>query len=133
MTGPIDPNSLFCQMIVGGASFSTTLPLYECVVPNGINGPVVVFVTKDNQPIANDVVNRNPNSLVAGPTILYIDTSSQMLSQIIVNGGNQPTSGSGLFASTADPGASAVSSAVSGATPMLTGGFSLPSNMPNFK
>ena len=108
MTGP--QNGLFCQMMMGGLPFSLSLPISQCVVPGGVNGPIAVFITNDTQPIANDAVNRTPNSLVAGPTILYVDTDTQTLGQFVVNGGNQGTNGTGpteSFSRVVDPAAAA--------------------------
>ncbi|KAH9049257.1 ferritin-like domain-containing protein [Lactarius deliciosus] len=34
--------------------FSISLPLNQCVVPEGINGPVAIWVTKDDQPLNNN-------------------------------------------------------------------------------
>ncbi|KAF8351046.1 ferritin-like domain-containing protein [Amanita rubescens] len=88
MNSSTNASSMFCQMLMGGATNSLSLPLSQCVVPGGSNGPMAIWITSDSQPIANDVVNRTPNSIVAGPTMMYVDTSGQMLSQMVVNGGN---------------------------------------------
>ncbi|PFH46065.1 hypothetical protein AMATHDRAFT_156564 [Amanita thiersii Skay4041] len=92
MNGSVSQESLFCQMIVGGAPVAIPLPLSQCIVPDGINGPVALFITNDVQPLANDVVNRASDKLVAGPTIAFIDTKPQMLGQLARSG---ITSGSG--------------------------------------
>jgi len=112
MTGA--QNGLFCQMMLGGLPFSLSLPISQCVVPGGVNGPIAVFITNDTQPIANDAVNRTPNSLVAGPTILYVDTDTQTLGQFVVNGGNNGTRPTDSFTRTVDPAAaSAIMSGMS--------------------
>ena len=69
-------------MMVGGASFSITLPYEQCVVPSGINGPVALYVTSDSQPLANNIRDQATNSVVAGPTMAFIDTQKQLLSQL---------------------------------------------------
>jgi hypothetical protein len=81
-------------MLAGGLPFSISLPFKQCTVPSGINGPVAIFVTSDSQPLAASVVQQASNSVVAGPTMAFIDTQPDMLSQTVraVSGG---TSGSG--------------------------------------
>ncbi|GLB33247.1 putative ferritin-like domain containing protein [Lyophyllum shimeji] len=82
LNGTIPDSSLFCQMLVGGAPMSIPLPLSQCVVPAGINGPVALFITSDGQPLINNVRDRATNKLVAGPTLAFVDTKPQMLGQI---------------------------------------------------
>jgi len=140
----MNSSAMFCQMLMGGAPNSLSLPLSQCVVPSGSNGPMAIWITSDSQPISNDVVSRTPNSIVAGPTILYVDTSNQMLGKIVVNGGNStsPTPGGGpsdSFTRTVDPAAaSALMTGVSSSVPpnaipttTTAGGGSLPTNAPN--
>jgi len=130
MNGSVSANSMFCQMMMGGAPFSLSLPLSQCVIPGGSNGPMAIWVTSDSQPIANDVVSRTPNSIVAGPTVLYVDTSGQMLGQMVVNGGNSTggPSNSDSFTRTVDP---AVATALmNGATPSVPP-TPIPTNAPN--
>lgn len=116
MTGP--QNGLFCQMMMGGLPFSLSLPISQCVVPGGVNGPIAVFITNDTQPIANDAVNRTPNSLVAGPTILYVDTATQTLGQFVISGSANGTGPTDTFTRTVDPAAaSAIMSGMSSAAP----------------
>ena len=40
-----DPASTFCAMLVGGASETVNFPLEKCAVPEGVDGPVYVFLT----------------------------------------------------------------------------------------
>jgi len=79
---------LHCQMLLGGMPFSIALPLGECVVPTGVNGPVVLFVTRDSQPLLNNVIDRGTSQVVAGPTIAFIDTEPEMLGALVRNAGN---------------------------------------------
>lgn len=69
-------------MLVGGLPFTITLPLSQCVVPSGINGPVALWVTSDSQPLINNPRDRAVDKLVAGPTIAFIDTQPQILGQM---------------------------------------------------
>lgn len=70
-------------MAVGGLSFTISLPLSECVVPGGVDGPVGLWVTSDAQPLLNNPIDRATDKLVAGPTLAFIDTKSQLLSQMV--------------------------------------------------
>jgi len=79
---------LHCQMLLGGMPTSIPLPLNECVVPAGVNGPVVLFITRDSQPLLNNVIDRGTSQLVAGPTIAFIDTQPEMLGALARNPGN---------------------------------------------
>ena len=62
---------------------SIPLPLSQCTVPSGINGPVAIFITSDGQPLLNDVHDRSQKQIVAGPTLAFIDTQPQMLPQLV--------------------------------------------------
>lgn len=73
---------LFCQMLVGGLPFTISLPLSQCVVPDGINGPVAIWITSDLQPLINNPRDRAVDKLVAGPTIAFLDTKPQILGQL---------------------------------------------------
>jgi hypothetical protein len=79
----VSDNNLFCQMLAGGMPVSLSLPLSQCVVPQGINGPVAIFVTSDSQPLDANIVQQAPDSIVAGPTMAFIDTQSDDLSQSV--------------------------------------------------
>jgi len=133
MNSSTNASSMFCQMLMGGATNSLSLPLSQCVVPGGSNGPMAIWITSDSQPIANDVVNRTPNSIVAGPTIMYVDTSGQMLSQMVVNGGNSTGSTSGgqsdSFTRTVNPAVAAA--LMTGVSSSSTLPPPVPTNAPN--
>ncbi|EJD54009.1 hypothetical protein AURDEDRAFT_110664 [Auricularia subglabra TFB-10046 SS5] len=85
---------LFCNMIVGGAVNSITLPIEQCVVPAGVNGPVALMVTSDPQPLlASDIIDQSKKNIVAGPTIAFLDfgVKEQTLSQLILTPGSKLT------------------------------------------
>lgn len=82
INGTVPESSMFCQMLVGGAAMSIPLPMSQCIVPEGINGPVAIFITSDGQPLLNNVRDRAQNKLIAGPTLAFIDTKPQMLGQL---------------------------------------------------
>jgi hypothetical protein len=87
-------DGFFCQMLLGGAAFSISLPIGQCTVPAGINGPVAVFVTSDDQPLNGNVVDRQSNALIAGPAMAFIDTVPEALSQLVLGNSNN-SSGNG--------------------------------------
>ncbi|KAG6829681.1 hypothetical protein H0H92_003799 [Tricholoma furcatifolium] len=122
MNGTIPNSSLYCQMLVGGAADSIPFPLSQCVVPQGINGPVALFITSDGQPLANDVVTRAQNSIVAGPMIAFIDTEPELLGQMVLASG---ISGSSTSTSTTTispaQASSIIASASSAATATVAG------------
>jgi hypothetical protein len=84
-------------MLLGGQPTSIPFPFNNCVVPSGINGPVAVFITSDNQPLINNVVDRATTQLVAGPLLTFIDTQPQILGETvgITSGSNSSSSSSG--------------------------------------
>jgi hypothetical protein len=69
-------SGFFCQMLVGGLPFSISLPIDQCIVPPGIDGPVAVWITSDDQPLNANVVDRQSNAIVAGPLMTFIDSES---------------------------------------------------------
>ncbi|KAF8495182.1 ferritin-like domain-containing protein [Russula emetica] len=81
-----------CQMLTGGMPFSLSLPLSQCVVPQGLNGAVAIWITSDDQPLNGGVVDRQSNAIVAGPLLTFIDIEVDDISVLIRNKGS---SGSG--------------------------------------
>ena len=53
-------------MIVGGATESIVFPIPECQVPDGLDGPIHLLVTNSSTPFSANIVNQDPNTLVAG-------------------------------------------------------------------
>ncbi|KAM6495470.1 Ferritin-like domain containing protein [Amanita muscaria] len=92
-------NTLFCQMMLGGNATVIALLLSQCVVPQGINGPVAIFITSDGTPLA-DVVNRASDKL-----------APQLLSQLALGGKNNTISGSGGYTQSISPSAASSGSA----------------------
>jgi len=76
-------DNLFCNMIQGGNTTSLNLPLSDCTVPDGTNGPVALWITKDNTPLANDVTSRATDAQVAGPTLFFVDSQPELLGQLV--------------------------------------------------
>ncbi|KAK2462308.1 hypothetical protein APHAL10511_005614 [Amanita phalloides] len=112
INGQVPQSQLSCQMMVGGTPNSIVLPLSQCVVPGGVNGPVAIFITRDSQPLVNDVVKRTSDSVLAGPTIVFIDTSPQALGKLIVKGASGGSgSGDSVTRTVSPPSASSTPSA----------------------
>ncbi|KAJ7666544.1 ferritin-like domain-containing protein [Mycena rosella] len=80
-------DGLFCNMMTGGAPFSINLALDQCIVPPGINGPVAIWITSDDQPLVNNVVDRATTQQVAGPAIIFIDSQPEVLGQMVRGSG----------------------------------------------
>ncbi|KAI9507175.1 ferritin-like domain-containing protein [Russula earlei] len=76
-------DNFHCQMLAGGMPFSISLPIGQCIVPAGINGPVAVWVTSDDQPLNGGAVDRISNAIVAGPLMAFIDTQPETLSSLV--------------------------------------------------
>jgi len=92
---PSDISGLNCQMLVGGQVNTISLPMSQCIVPEGINGAVALFITNDTQPLANNVVLRAAaNNIVAGPAMAFIDPNPSPLSQIVRSGVSGTNGGS---------------------------------------
>jgi len=75
-------NDLSCQMLVGGAANSISLPFDNCVVPAGIDGPVYLYITNSTQPIQSNLKNQCSSCIIAGPTLAFLDTQPQFLGQL---------------------------------------------------
>jgi hypothetical protein len=82
-------SNFHCQMLVGGTPFSIALPIDECVVPEGINGAVAVWITSDDQPLNGGAVDRVSNAIVAGPLMTFIDSQQELLGSLVRSGKNE--------------------------------------------
>ena len=78
-------------MLVGDLNSSIPLPLNDCVIPQNISGPVFIWLTSDGQPLVNDPNNRATSQLIAGPTILFVDTKPQVLNKLARLNPSNPT------------------------------------------
>lgn len=98
---------MFCQMLVGGAPTSISLPFDQCIVPPAINGVVLIFITSDSQPLASNVVQQATSQLLAGPAVVFIDSQSDNLAQMVRNvgssGSNNSSGTSALSTNTTGP------------------------------
>ncbi|KAJ7179560.1 ferritin-like domain-containing protein [Mycena filopes] len=122
-------DGLFCNMMVGGAPFSINLPLAQCVVPQGINGVVALWITSDDQPLANNVVDRATSQQIAGPALLFVDTQPEMLGAMVRGSGTSGGAGSSTETTTISP--DEASSIIAGAAATATSGSSSDSGSSN--
>lgn len=112
-------DGFFCQMMLGGAPFAIALPFDQCIVPSGVNGPVALYITSDGQPLANNIRDQATNSLIAGPTMAYIDTVPEALAALARPGASSAAGSSAPPADAAAP-SSTVSATVSSSTTVTT-------------
>jgi hypothetical protein len=89
----VRPQNFNCQMLIGGMPVSLSQPINNCIVPEGINGPVVIWITSDSQPLANNLQVRPTQAVVSGPTVAFIDSVGDMLAQLV-----RPNTGNGAGA-----------------------------------
>lgn len=114
-------------MLLGGQPISIPFPFDSCVIPQGINGPVALFITSDGQPLINNVVDRATTQIVAGPTLTFVDTRPQVLGEAVginsssssnssSNGNDSGTSGSSAGSVTSSTDSSSAGAATATAT-----------------
>lgn len=78
----LDRSTLSCQMMTGGVANAASFPIDQCVVPQGLEGPVYIYITNTTQPLLNSQQNQNGASIVAGPAGGFIDTRQESASQL---------------------------------------------------
>ncbi|KAH9983486.1 ferritin-like domain-containing protein [Russula compacta] len=81
-------SGFFCQLLTGGQVSATTLPIDSCVVPPGVNGPVAVFITSDNQTLSGDFIIRQLQDVVAGPAITFVDAHTDLIDTLVRGNAN---------------------------------------------
>ncbi|GAA6017589.1 hypothetical protein JCM10207_001216 [Rhodosporidiobolus poonsookiae] len=92
----LDTAALSCQMIVGGAPSAVVFPASSCSVPSGIDGPVAVYLTNVDTPLASNLVIQNTLEIVAGPAIIFVDIQATLLSSLFrIYGGGKGKKGGG--------------------------------------
>ena len=58
-------------MLAPGQANATVLPFNECVVPKGVEGTLVVWITDHDTPLSGDVTERQKQRIVAGSVIRF--------------------------------------------------------------
>jgi hypothetical protein len=71
---------------------STALPLSKCIIPPGINGPALVWVTADSKPLDSTLEVRATQQVVAGPQIIFVDSQVDALGQLVRNNSSHGSS-----------------------------------------
>lgn len=99
----LDRATLSCQMMTGGVANAAVFPIDQCVVPQGLEGPVYIYITNTTQPLLNSQQNQNVASIVAGPTGAFIDTRKESASALFKSGGQLNLGSSGSTISTITP------------------------------
>jgi len=97
-------STLSCQMMTGGVANAASFPIDQCVVPQGLEGPVYIFITNTTQPLLNSQQNQNVASIVAGPTGGFIDTRQESASQLFKTTGSLNQNQGSTTVSTISPG-----------------------------
>jgi len=127
----LDVSTLSCQMMVGGAPFSISQPVSNCVVPS-ISGPVAIYITNSTQPLANSQQVQFGGEIVMGPTIAFIDQGADTIMSLIRTVGSTPSSSDPSATNPSDPSSTSTispaeaSSIIAGASSTLGAGPSAP-------
>jgi len=137
LNGTVSENNLFCQMLAGGMALSIPLPLQQCVVPAGINGPVAIFITSNSQPLDANVVQQSSDSIVAGPTMAFIDVQTDDIAELInptaggANNGTNSGASSGSSNSSVPPSTTTISPAAANSIIASVSTISLTTSSPS--
>jgi hypothetical protein len=95
LNSTVDPSKLYCSFLTGGAGFSAVLNYTSCTVPAGINGPVAIWITSDDNPLAGNPAVRATNKVIAGPTMVFVDSAAPQAIPQLVRGSASASSSSG--------------------------------------
>lgn len=79
LNGTIPVETLSCQFLAGGLPVAISQPLSNCSVPANVTGSMLVFVTNSSQPLANNIRDAATGTIVAGPTMIFIDDQQDAL------------------------------------------------------
>jgi hypothetical protein len=111
--------SLSCQMLANGMEITQSQSIDNCIVPDGVDGPVFVYITSSPQPLQANLKNQCTDCQVAGPTLIFLDTKPEFLGQLARTG--QPiksdktiNAGDATQPGTTTPGSAAPGSAAPG-------------------
>ncbi|OAX40139.1 hypothetical protein K503DRAFT_738115 [Rhizopogon vinicolor AM-OR11-026] len=101
LNGTLSSTNLSCQFLAGGLSAAIVQPLCECSVPQNVTGPLYVFVTNSSQPLANNIRDAATGTIVAGPTLIFIDYQQDALAMAARPGLNSTVTTNGTSTTTA--------------------------------
>lgn len=83
LSSSTDTTKLYCQILIGNLDDAIVLPFDQCIVPSGINGPALVWVTSDNKPLDSVLEVRASQQVLAGPQITFIDSEKEALGELV--------------------------------------------------
>ncbi|KAF7982285.1 hypothetical protein HWV62_28944 [Athelia sp. TMB] len=113
--------SVDTSMMIGDLPAAVVLPYSACTVPAGINGPVLIFVTSDDQALANDVVIQATETVLAGPAMAFIDIVTEEIDIVVKSGSSSSSSSSGSGSSGSGSSGSGSSGSGSSSSASATG------------
>ena len=59
-------------MIVGGRPVSHVAPAESCIVPEGMDGPVMVYLSGSGSPMQSNILQQNAAGILAGPGFVLV-------------------------------------------------------------
>ena len=74
---------LNCQILAPGQANATVYPLTKCAVPKGLDGPFAVFVTQHDTPLSGDSLDRQNQTVLAGPAMSFSDNINDEVSVLV--------------------------------------------------
>jgi hypothetical protein len=77
-------------MLLGGRPATISLPLNNCVIPEGVEGAVAIWITNDTQPLSNNIRDRAVAPIIAGPMVAFVDPRPDMMGVLVQNGTVNP-------------------------------------------
>lgn len=69
-------------MIIGGAPVAQVFSASSCIVPSGIDGPVMIYLTSSNTPLNSNILQMDKSIIVVGPALIFVDSRSSSLSEV---------------------------------------------------
>jgi hypothetical protein len=90
---PLCLQKLLCQILTGDQNSTVVLPLDKCIIPSALDGPAAVYITNASVPLSNDILTRQNqnNTIVAGPTLIFIDSVRDELAELVTHAGQKQT------------------------------------------
>src|SRR5262249_35066395 len=73
---------------------TNSFALNDCSVPPDVDGPMVIWITNDSQPLSNNVLDRVTTQVIAGPAIIFVDAQIDSLGALVVNSSTNSSSSS---------------------------------------
>lgn len=80
-------SDLSCQIMVGGLPQAIVAPAAACDLAESMNGPALVYLTKDSTPLSADIGSQDASIIVAGPALIIVDKDQEVLPSLFNVGG----------------------------------------------